>query len=1045
MNLGLSRQSTSLGTPSLPENPAIPLLDVPRLTETVWTLCVISLHSSTMAHAHPLSDGPHLPSQHPSYPSYTSSLPCRPPASPRLQDGMSQHHRRLQLRNAGFRGPIVPARRVSPFAGNLTPIQEPFAFVHPISDENSPKSLEKRLLYGEELPPSPINILQQISNSSRRKRTSPRPGIATIFQDSTASKEGEEMRTGSWYHEASNESSPSPHRDTPLRVMKLREISLNEKTIPAGSPLAERDRGKRKLKAKSRASSNESANYIEHLESEITSLTTKLEALTSPTKTKAEIAKLRTLANQVRSQREELAEWEKKFEERVSDEVYERIEVDQGLKTGMKALEDEGEVKEAKIRELEWELETMRLKVKEVESLKATNENLGRRVEVLTELLAQSPTRQDFPSLVSAPGSADPTKRTPWPRSLLLPRIPSSPGSYGNNSSYSADLVSWHGRSIASVSSSSISENAEDEIRSPLNSEQDTTALPGHYSRPTSIGSGFENAFTSDSVFHPSRPTSMTSTFSHGVACGPPVSISLQEGSKSPGRSRKMRRFPSGTCSLKPLILPVAASVTASLPASAPACTSSTLLDNISDSSYKSINPTTSFLSRHDSSPSTTPTQASRQRSKSRVRSGMLDAFEGGPCLVAEGDEESQSPFGELADQSMGTDRRTGSTVTPVARPQRRSLQMELEQAHKTALEAIETAETAQMPERSSQNVQVKTSSALLEPNTIENQAGLRTPSESHLHRRQQLPKPYASKLQTRVSPSSFTSRKTCPTTNILPTNTFGMFTKLTGLVFSLRQDPLILARTILANAWAAGSSNLGGLGWWLLGLIFGSRRPKRDRTADAEAVEEETRLDAFDWSSYTADASKARRILLLSQERQGAFTSLDPHLQREQTDDRDVTAHSPATPASPATPPSQEGPLTSYPYLLHCEKCTEPSSRRTLRLWLRFSLAILFAVGVAVKDGPGTLLEDLKPRSNHGPSTRQRRRDSHDPADATCASSEATLVPSTCLPQPSADPPPAAPVPQRDSCKRNLNDGYWGWEVTFAETLGLADSAKEL
>ena len=940
----------------------------------------------------------------------------------------------------------MPARRVTPFTGNLTPIQEPFTFVHPTNDENSPRSAEKRTLYGEDLPPNPINILQEISNSSRRKRQSPRPGITTIFQDLTASKEGEEIHTGSWYHEASNESSPSPHRDIPLRIMKLREVSLNEKTVPAGSPLAGHDRGKRKLKVKSRASSNETAHYIEHLESEITSLTTKLEVLTSPTKTKAETAKLRTLTHQVRSQREELAEWEKNFEERVSDEVYERTAIDQGLKTRIKALEDEGAAKDAKIRELDWELETMRLKVKGVVSLEATNVNLGRRVEVLTELLAQSPTRRDFPSLVPTPGNADPTKRTPRPRSLLLPRIPSSPGSFRNNSSCSADLVSWHSRDLASISSSSISESPEEEIRSPINSEHGSTALLGQYTGPGSVGSGIENAFSSESIFHPSRPASMTSNCSLGGACGPPVSISSQDDPKSPGRSRKMRRFPSGSCSLKPLILPVAAAVTASLPASAPACSSSTLLEDISNLSIKSIDPTTAFLSKEDSSSFTTPTQAPRRRSENRVQNGSLDDLEGGPCSVAEEDEESQSLLGEPAERrSMDEARNDGFIVSPNVRPQRRSLQMELEQAYKTALEATETAGTAQMSERSGKNLQVETSSALFQPNCIQSQRSLCTPIESNSNRRRPSPKSFTSKTRTLTCSSIITTGKVCPTSTVFPINTSGMFTKLTGLVFSMKQDPLVLARTILANAWTAGSSSLGGLGWWLLGLIFGSRRPKKNRTADAELVEEETRSDVFDWSSYTAEASKARRVLLLSQDQQGTSTSLDSHVQQRRPDDRDVTAQLPAIPAPFVIPQPHEELLTSYPYPLHCENCVEISSRRNLRLWLRFSLAIVLAVAVAVKDGPGTLLEDIKPPSSHATPAHRRKRDTSGSADATGASSEATLVPSDSLLQTSIEPLPVTPVPQVDMCARNLNDVSWGWEVTFAENLGPADFTDRL
>ena len=59
--------------------------------------------------------------------------------------------------------------------------------------------------------------------------------------------------------------------------------------------------------------------------------------------------------------------------------------------------------------------------------------------------------------------------------------------------------------------------------------------------------------------------------------------------------------------------------------------------------------------------------------------------------------------------------------------------------------------------------------------------------------------------------------------------------------------------------------------------------------------------------------------------------------------------------------------------------------------------------------------------------------------------SSEATLVPSTSLPHTKLEPLPAAPVSPGDSCAKDLNEEYWGWEVTFAENLGPADFVNGL
>ena len=126
-------------------------------------------------------------------------------ASNRQQDGVSPQTRRLTLRNAGFRGSILPGRRISPIFGAISQASEPASH---ITHEHYPGASERRTLYGEDLPPSPVNILQEISNSTYRKRNLPRQSLCADWQDSTATENILEGSLQSWYNESSNTTTP---------------------------------------------------------------------------------------------------------------------------------------------------------------------------------------------------------------------------------------------------------------------------------------------------------------------------------------------------------------------------------------------------------------------------------------------------------------------------------------------------------------------------------------------------------------------------------------------------------------------------------------------------------------------------------------------------------------------------------------------------------------------------------------------------------------------------------------------------------------------
>ncbi|MCJ1449692.1 hypothetical protein MMC28_000020 [Mycoblastus sanguinarius] len=957
-------------------------------------------HSS---HAHPLPDG----QKHSSHQLSASShafLARTPPtlASQQQIEGLSQQTRRLQLRNAGFRGSFFPARRVSPIFGTSQSAIE--QFVRPITKEKSTSSTETASVYSEDLSPSPVNILQEIQKSTKKKRNKPRPGFGTIFQDNTA-QEGvnEDASETSWYNEGSNNCSPAAMGASPVNTMKLREGSLNQKTPPPlSSPLAKQVKGRHLSHLNLRSASFEASKYIEHLESQLASVNAKLDSLVSPTTNKLRSAKLRALTAESRNLRLEVSEWEKKFAERVEEERYQRAEIEMELKIRLQTIEDEVEMKDAKIGELEWELESMRVKVREFEDLEAINRTLEKRVDVLTNLLAHSPSKLDVSSATNSPNKADPTKRLSRPRSMLS-KLPSStgfvPGCVRLSQVTAPEAAFW--RSSSYKSSTSIAESPEDPM-SP--GEEDQLASPTHdegtmspdfmqQSRPSEV---FEHRSRSSTSFRSapsssSRRTSIRSSVSFGsTSWGLPMPAESEP--KSAQKHRRMRKFPSGSNTLKPLILP-ATTGGPSLPASAPTYPSIEAIAK-RDILETSLDPTTSFLSKPaDSSPISTPIQPSPCHSTTWAQEQTLKALEGkfrnsdyldeypSPQWLTPGPEDSSTRPDET---SPGMRKRR-------SRP--RSLKKELEEAAATQAEEIQAKagsydpfedglipiDEESLPE--SGQIPIGMDSTPLQAslsNVYSMQRCLAIESDI-------TPKPdrYSVPL---VLPSHL-SAKALSTTAVATQNAYGIFSRLTSLVSQRNEDPWFLARRLLSNAWLLCSKRLGGMGWWLLGLIYHQNKwRKQKRTADNGVAEENPR-EEFDWHHFSAEASRSRAAEHYFRDYGG--TRQDQSLR-----------------TSSSTPPPKP---RKYPHLFPCEDCVEPPSRRTFRLWFQFSLAIVLAVGVAIKNGPGILLVPAPPLHECEPllQGRRPRQDSED---------------------------------QALDCRHlnGMDSGYGS--ITFAETLGPAD-----
>ena len=917
------------------------------------------MHST---HAHPLPHGRDRSSSQSIHSSNAITSP-NTLASQQQNEYLSHQTRRLQLRNAGFRGAMFPTRRISPlFSASPTPIE---SVSRQVSNENTILDAEKRSMYGEDLPPSPVNILQEIQKSTRKKRSSPRPGFGAIFQDNTRTEGPVET---SWYREGSRECSLAAN---PNDMMKLREGSGNRTTPPPplNSPMTKQRKGRNVKQASLRSTSSEASKYIEHLEFQLAAVNAKLDSLTSPNTSKLRSAKLRALTVDNRNLRQEVSAWEKQFAARVQEERDQRLEVEMELKVRLRTLENDIELRDARIAELEWETESMRVKVGDAEGLAEVNLGLERRIEILTNLLAQSPTKLDICSPVTSPVRGEPIRRTARPKSML-PSIPTPSAGLRLSLSTVSESAFW--QPSHTESSSSLVESPsdalqdvdgqdfrsvthDDSMRSPVRRRQSRESGPLESTLRAS--DSFRSAPSSTS-----RPTSFRSSGSFG-----PTSWGLPHVADNEARSackqRKMRKFPSGSVSLRPLILP-AATVSPLLPASAHIDQS---IDAIArrEISESSIDPTTSFLSKpEESSPATIPNQHGPRRSTSWAHEQTMRALEGrSPEGNAIGDAGPPASM-ILRSEEKPFHTEEVSSVDSKRRRRPRSLQKELEEAENEQAREVQALMSPELFGDSlapvsgnegrdedpdlGQSIDIDPTPSK-GPLTTKNSRRLRLLTESEV-----TPKP--EKKPTLHAYRSSPPVKATPSTMHTTEHAFGIFARLTNLISRTKQDPLVLARRILSNAWAQGSRRLGGVGWWLLGLVYGTRWRKRKQTADSGTVEPTTTQD-FDWSHFTAEASRRRTVEYYfrdygtcHQRTTDSWLS-PPHASDPNKPPRDMIPQQP-------TPLSQS--RTFEPHLFPCNDCVEPSSRRTLRLWFQFSLAIVLAVGMAIKHGPASLLSEL-------------------------------------------------------------------------------------
>lgn len=773
------------------------------------------------------------------------------------RDNFSSNARRLQLRNAGFRATLLPARR-------LSPPQSSIGALAVAKVENNENDCIKTKDYPGYESLSPLNILREINNSSQINST-PRKSVGDTLGFADDEKD----------ESAQDCSDTMIFKTEPVRSIKNRKKGKREPSF-------------------------QSNKYIEYLENELGAVTERLGSLQSPETVRGQAAKIRKLERKIQEFSKQISDWEQNYEERVNDEVFERVHGESDLRLKIFTLEEAASHKEAHVAELGKELEDAKTKLIESESVEVI---LGRRVDALTELLARSPKRTSF--------SISDTPVAPRCVKSRAPRFSMSPTrdlqSIENvDTLYQANELMW-GSPLGMPRHQKTEHVVETDTESI---ELDT------FSGPFS-----EILSTRSSQTSPSRPTSVFSTYS----CG----ISSTGDRKSVGHPRRSRRFAPGTTGLKPLILPTTAGLhnqngcytTPEKRRSAIHIDDNSSWRSVGDLSFSTPNQP---QNRRPYSWAHHPTEITPQNisedDESEDETFMVnnDQIGGLPAFLKCGTPESVSAAMKITESIDGS-----SPVQP-----KLSLRQELEAEDSFIESSHDSNLSEECPFQMDESAE-STFSAL---------------------EKLQPPRMSMQKTNERKFISDLKSSR-----DVLPPELRNSY--LASIVASLRQKPLDLARQILVRSWTRGMSQFRGFGWWILKLFFRSCKVS-DVTDQAHTPKKQgtVRNDVTSPSSHSENAVEGRAAISSHNRqlprRNFGLAKLLPHLQTLIFPDPNVRISN------------------------RCPQCVEPSGRRQLKLWTKLALALILAVGYAIIEGPGAVLQTDDDYNEQGLKLPQTVRD---------------------------------------------------------------------
>ena len=702
------------------------------------------------------------------------------------------------------------------------------------------------------------------------------------------------------------------------------------------------------------------SRHIEWLEQELACAKTRLEASLSPDEAKQRNAKLKALAAENRSLHQELDHLQREL---TLQEDEQRRRVESLAEDRLKSLEVEGQIKDAKIRELEWEADSCKKEAQRIQDLQAVNQSLEQRIETLVGKLAESPDRTRPRPSVSSPSGSGCTRQ--------LPRLQTSFSRtsyfYDERHSLSSMAETGHRHKPSPI----LTRSPSAETQAPFVCSPGSELISGStlFSQQQRLSRlSLKSTPTSYARSSISRPCSLMSASSLTRNSWDSPTPAEGAAGQATGGGRRMRRFGPGSKTLKPLVLPVAGN-RQSLPASASVRSSLGLTPDeyTNQPSESPVRLTPRWLPE---SPESTPVPVVRY-STAEAHGQALMALEGKALTSHAGQQfEVMKALSEVSSEHLPCSSREAPFVSAQDRPNLRSLLRRIGEAESGTSEHETTGsdkDIMKMP-----NAEVLQSSATRSIIGVEHPSSQDSAStesmrpgteqldwETLVGDQQQQNDPSGTiqedvNLQNDVATSepSRVPLNACLSRGLLQQQASGIFTRLSGLIIRTRLTPVLLIRRLLSNvlSLASGRSRHGML-WWLLGPAY--RRRMRGMGPENARIEGSNirrtgrqrlpvgQTGRCSGGSTAAENSTPSSSVCASRDYGAGWLTSTP------------TEAGAELPQSPESMQARRNTSSAL-----CSKCEEPSTRRALRLWFQFSLMIILAVGMAFKHGPEALLE---------------------------------------------------------------------------------------
>lgn len=874
-------------------------------------------------------------------------------------------------------------------------------------------------------------ILNEIANFAASRKRSPQPRAPIpIFKDSA------DRTSGTLVDRSTSNEPPTFSTDSVENSstdMGLREVSVNlQRSSPglAASPYYASIRSsvrRRTSQAKHRFNSEE---YIQHIENELQMVK---DAMYSPNTHLPWKEKLKKAKQENEQLKKELEAQQSSFELELRNTVERLTENELRLKRKVRDLEDYAEQKDATIRELELNREESRLDQGAIDALRAridkleeertslevTNRGMTKRNEVLTQLLALSPTKSHHG--VELP---TPRRRNGRPMSLIIPRMPSSPGQPTPLSRPQSVLISPQHTEPGYFSRYNLSSPV---VSSP-NLHRST------YSETNDDIHSIDSGLGESCVQSTNPAASRRSTLASHVSSSPelPPTSHAHHDSRPPMHARqpskrRPRKFMPGSTQLKPLLLPTFTADSGNLPSASPLTSPQRAAQAFADSnplnasdpgepplppshtgqqiptsppscpdylisepgpSFQSLDevfaklgesmeqtltpeppgsepgPDHAELPTMESESSYLHSELARKPPRPRITSWVLKTvptppsgadviYDHGHPSIDQG--PSYGGYGPTeTSQSGHSFRDSNSEVSPVEIPRplfSRAVSRSLDKAYLEGRSNLDESPLNPRKRRKSSRADIRLSS---DENNIQNStAGGASPTN---------PRPLLSpkSLKDRSIPNSQTRRRASyrmktgnanalsplellqqrglgskPLAAITIQTVYATLSKYTSYIQTIKQDPLALARRVIANAWRSNWATFGKMSWWVLGLFISRRKSLSNH-------------DEWDWDVYDGES--------IAQKYCSDYNDIEESDDGAECEGGYTMRHDLGSGELHGTLQSQTK------QNIHPEK-VKSGWGNSLLLWGKFSVAIMLAVGGAIVRGPGEMLRDTEDR----------------------------------------------------------------------------------